>query len=113
MTFAGKMNQLSGREHFFNGILNVLEGINSVLSPIRDGFGDVFMTDGSPLYNFLKGFDELTGKMALSEETAEKGAESIYRRIPGVEHRAEGREGGWQDRFYDPWKAAGSAEPDG
>lgn len=68
----GKMNQLSGREHFFNGILNVLEGINSVLSPIRDGFGDVFMTDGSPLYNFLKGFDELTGKMALSEETAEK-----------------------------------------
>lgn len=69
---AGKMNQLSGREYFFNGILNVLEGINSVLSPIRDGFGDVFMTDGSPLYNFLKGFDELTGKMALSEETAEK-----------------------------------------
>lgn len=69
---AGNMNQLSGREHFFNGILNVLEGINSVLSPIRDGFGDVFMTDGSPLYNFLKGFDELTGKMALSEETAEK-----------------------------------------
>ena len=69
---AGKMNQLSGREHFFNGILNVLEGINSVLSPIRDGFGDVFMTDGSPLYNFLNGFDELTGKMALSEESAEK-----------------------------------------
>lgn len=69
---AGNMNQLSGQEHFFNGILNVLEGINSVLSPIRDGFGDVFMTDGSPLYNFLKGFDELTGKMALSEETAEK-----------------------------------------
>lgn len=69
---AGKMNQLSGREHFFNGILNVLEGINSVLSPIRDGFGDVFMTDGSPLYNFLKGFDELTGNMALNEETAEQ-----------------------------------------
>lgn len=69
---AGKMNQLSGREHFFNGILNVLEGINSVLTPIRDAFGDVFMTDGSPLYNFLKGFDELTGKMALSEETGEK-----------------------------------------
>lgn len=69
---AGKMNQLSGREHFFNGILNILDGINSVLEPTRDAFGEVFMTDGSPLYNFLKGFDELTGKMALSEETAEK-----------------------------------------
>lgn len=69
---AGKMNQLSGREHFFGGILNVLEGINSVMTPIRDAFGDVFMTDGSPLYNFLKGFDELTGKLVLSEETGEK-----------------------------------------
>ena len=70
--FSGKMNQLSGREHFFNGILNILDGINSVLTPMRDAFGEVFMTDGSPLYNFLKGFDELTGKMQLSEGTAKK-----------------------------------------
>lgn len=70
--FSDKMNQLSGREHFFNGILNILDGINSVLEPIRGAFGEVFMTDGSPLYNFLKGFDELTGKMQLSEATAQK-----------------------------------------
>lgn len=70
--FSGKMNQLSGREHFFNGILNILDGINSVLEPIRRAFGEVFMTDGSPLYNFLKGFDELTGKMQLSEAAAQK-----------------------------------------
>lgn len=70
--FSGKMNQLSGREHFFNGILNILDGINSVLEPIRGAFGEVFMTDGSPLYNFLKGFDELTGKMQLSEAAAQK-----------------------------------------
>lgn len=70
--FSGKMNQLSGREHFFNGILNILGGINSVLEPIRGAFGEVFMTDGSPLYNFLKGFDELTGKMQLSEAAAQK-----------------------------------------
>lgn len=70
--FADKMNQLSGREHFFNGILNILEGIKSILQPMRDAFGEVFMTDGSPLYNLLKGFDELTGKFVMSEETAEK-----------------------------------------
>lgn len=70
--FSGKMNQFSGREHFFNGILNILDGINSVLEPIRGAFGEVFMTDGSPLYNFLKGFDELTGKMQLSEAAAQK-----------------------------------------
>ena len=70
--FSGKMNQLSGREHLFNGILNILEGINSVLQPMRDAFGEVFMMDGSPLYNLLKGFDDLTGKFRLSEETAAK-----------------------------------------
>lgn len=70
--FADKMNQLSGREHFFNGILNILHGINTVLEPVRDAFDEVFMTDGGPLYNLLKGFDELTGKMQLSEDTAEK-----------------------------------------
>lgn len=70
--FADKMNQLSGREHFFNGLLNILQGINSVLEPVRDAFGEVFMTDGSLLYNLLKGFDELTSKMQLSEGTAEK-----------------------------------------
>ncbi len=70
--FSGKMNRLSGREHFFAGILNILDGANSLLNPVREAFGEVFMTDGSPLYHFLEGFDELTGKMALSEETAEK-----------------------------------------
>ncbi len=70
--FSGKMNRLSGREHFFGGILNILEGINSVLEPMRDAFSEVFMTDGSPLYNFLKGFDDLTAKMQLSEGTAQK-----------------------------------------
>lgn len=69
---SGKMNQLSGREHFFAGILNILEGIDSILEPVRDAFNEVFMTDGSPLYNMLKGFDDLTSSLKLSDETAEK-----------------------------------------
>ena len=70
--YADKMGQLSGRERFYNGILNILEGINSVLDPMRDAFQDVFQTDGSPLYKALEGFDNLTSKLALSEETAKK-----------------------------------------
>ena len=70
--YAAKMGQMSGREHFFNGILNVLEGINSVLSPIRDGFDAVFHTDGGPLYAMLEGFDNLTSHLVLSEGTIEK-----------------------------------------
>lgn len=78
--FAGKMNQLSGREHFFAGALNIFEGINSVMDPVREAFNEVFMTDGSPLYNLVKGFNELTGKMKLSEDTANK----VYKVFQGL-----------------------------
>lgn len=71
-SYAAKMGQMSGREHFFNGILNILEGINNVLSPIREGFDAVFHTDGGPLYAMLEGFDNLTSKLVLSEGTVEK-----------------------------------------
>lgn len=71
-SYAAKMGQMSGREHFFNGILNILNGINSVLGPIRDGFDEVFHTDGGPLYSLLKGFDNLTSKLVLNEGVTNK-----------------------------------------
>lgn len=70
-SYAAKMGQMSGREHFFNGILNIMKGINSVLGPIRDGFDEVFHTDGGPLYSLLKGFDNLTSKLVLNEGVME------------------------------------------
>ena len=70
-SYAAKMGRMSGREHFFNGILNILKGINSVLGPIRDGFDEVFHTDSGPLYSLLEGFDNLTSKLVLNEGTME------------------------------------------
>ena len=70
-SYATKMGRMSGREHFFNGILNILKGINSVLGPIRDGFDTVFHTDGGPLYSLLEGFDNLTSKLVLNEGVME------------------------------------------
>lgn len=70
-SYAAKMGRMSGREHFFNGILNILKGIDSVLGPIRDGFDEVFHTDGGPLYSLLEGFDNLTSKLVLNEGTME------------------------------------------
>ncbi len=70
--YADKMGQLSGREHFYNGILNILEGINSVLTPIREAFEEVFFSSGEGLFGALKGFDEFTAKLQLSEAGAEK-----------------------------------------
>ena len=70
-SYVTKMGKMSGREHFFNGILNILKGINSVLGPIRDGFDEVFHTDGDPLYSLLEGFDNITSKLVLNEGTME------------------------------------------
>lgn len=70
--YATKMGKMSGREHFFNGILNILKGVNSVLGPIRDGFDEVFHTDGGPLYSLLEGFDNLTSKLVLNEGVTDK-----------------------------------------
>lgn len=71
-SYAAKMGRMSGREHFFNGILNILNGINGVLGPIRDGFDEVFHTDGGPLYSLLEGFDNLTSKLVLNEGVTDK-----------------------------------------
>lgn len=70
--YAEQMSAPSGREHFFNGILNVLEGIESVLGPVGDAFGEVFYKDGKGVYRLLESFDTLTEKLSVSEETADK-----------------------------------------
>ena len=69
--FAEQMSQMSGREHFFQGILNILKGISSVISPIREAFNDILMPSGRGLYDVLKSFDQFTQKMTLSKTTAE------------------------------------------
>ena len=69
--FAEKMGQMSGREHFFAGVLNILEGIKSVMEPISNAFNEVFRSDGSPLYKMLEGFDNLTSNFTISSDTAE------------------------------------------
>lgn len=70
--FADKMTQTSGREHLFNGILNVLNGISSVLQPVKDAFNDILGLTSEGIYKALTAFDEFTGKLQLSEDTADK-----------------------------------------
>lgn len=69
---ADKMSQMSGREHFFNGLLNILKGIESLLAPVKEAFNDILGPTSEGIYKALSTFDELTGKLQLSEETADK-----------------------------------------
>lgn len=69
--FANQMAQTSGREYFFRGILNILKGIGSVLSPIKEAFNGILAPTGSGIYDTLKSFDQLTKKMSISKSTSE------------------------------------------
>lgn len=70
--FADKMTQTSGREHLFNGILNVLNDISAALQPMKDAFNDILGPTSEGIYKALTAFDEFTGKLQLSEDTADK-----------------------------------------
>lgn len=70
--FADKMTQTSGREHLFNGILNVLNDISAALQPMKDAFNDILGPTSEGIYKALTTFDEFTGKLQLSEDTADK-----------------------------------------
>lgn len=70
--FADKMTQTSGREHLFNGILNVLNDISAALQPMKDAFNDILGPTSEGIYKALTVFDEFTGKLQLSEDTAGK-----------------------------------------
>lgn len=71
-SYADELGRLSGRDHFFNGILNILKAIGSVTGAVGDAFGEVFYADGSGVYKLLEGFEALTGQMILSERTDDK-----------------------------------------
>ena len=70
--FTDKMTQTSGREHLFNGILNVLNDISAALQPMKDAFNDILGPTSEGIYKALTVFDEFTGKLQLSEDTAGK-----------------------------------------
>lgn len=69
--FAEKMSQPSGRQHLFQGVLNTLEAIDSLIEPLREAFFDVLAPSAESFYNSLSSFDRFTEKLVLSEETTE------------------------------------------
>lgn len=70
--FADKMTQTSGREHLFNGILNILNDISAALQPMKDAFNDILGPTSEGIYKALATFDDFTSKLQMSEDTADK-----------------------------------------
>ncbi|WPJ30718.1 tape measure protein [Streptomyces phage Psst2] len=64
---------LGGRDDLIEGITNVVKGLASVLTPIKDAFREIFpATTGKQLAEMTKNFKEFTEKLKIGSDTAEK-----------------------------------------
>lgn len=71
--YADKMSQLSGREHLMQSLWNIWDAIRKVLDPIAQAFHEIFAPANSKqIYSFAEGMDNLTAKLIISDESAEK-----------------------------------------
>ncbi|HMS83610.1 MAG TPA: tape measure protein [Nitrospira sp.] len=68
----GDWKKLGGRTALFDGLKNVLEGIGSVLKPIKEAFREIFpKKTGQDLYDLTVKFRDLTEKLKLGPEKAD------------------------------------------
>lgn len=61
-----------GREHLIQSFRNLFDGIGTIVAPIKEAFRDTFSIDGSQVFNFTKRLEDLTSKIKISDETADK-----------------------------------------
>lgn len=67
------ITQKGGRELLFESFQNVVSGITSIVTPIKEAFRDIFPeTTSDQLYNFILKIRDFTASLSISEETAEK-----------------------------------------
>ena len=68
-----EMQGLSGREHLIQGLWNIWDAIAKVMDAVRKAFTTIFPPKtGEEIRSVAEGFDNLTKKLIISDETAEK-----------------------------------------
>ena len=71
--FAKKMGQISGREYLIKSLENVWTAITKVTGAVKGAFDEIFPpSSGEQIYTFAQRLDDLTKKLIISDETAEK-----------------------------------------
>ena len=68
-----KWKDAGGRDNVIKGLRNAFEGLGRIITPIKEAFSEIFppMTT-QRLLKITKGFKDLTEKLLISSETAEK-----------------------------------------
>lgn len=69
--FVGKMQKMSGRDLLIDSFKNSFEGLLSVLTPVKEAFGEVFpATTSDQLYTLIDNIHKVTENFKLSDESA-------------------------------------------
>lgn len=65
--------ELGGRDDLIDSFWNAWEGVASVINPVKEAFREVFpLVTAEQLHGFIEGLKNLTEKLKLSKENAEK-----------------------------------------
>ena len=64
---------LGGRTKLIESFSNIFKGLVSIVTPIKEAFRDIFPpVTAKQLLNLTEGFEKLTSKLKISDETADK-----------------------------------------
>lgn len=71
--YAQKMSEVSGRQRLMQSLWNIWDAIAKVLDPIAEAFHEIFAPANSKeIHSFIEGFQQMTEKLTISDESAEK-----------------------------------------
>lgn len=69
--YAEGLTEVSGREHLFNSLWNIMDAIGKVTGSIHEAFTEIFPpTSGEQIHSIAEGLDVMTKKLIITDESA-------------------------------------------
>lgn len=69
--YAKGLMEVSGREHLFNSLWNIMDAIGKVTGSVHEAFTEIFPpTSGEQIHSIAEGLDVMTKKLIITDESA-------------------------------------------
>ncbi len=69
--YAEGLTEVSGREHLFNSLWNIMDAIGKVTGSVHEAFTEIFPpTSGEQIRSIAEGLDVMTKKLIITDESA-------------------------------------------
>lgn len=69
--YAKGLTEVSGREHLFNSLWNIMDAIGKVTGSVHEAFTEIFPpTSGEQIHSIAEGLDVMTKKLIITDESA-------------------------------------------